>query len=205
MDAVAQMSTLAIDGGEKAFPKMTGKSEPKIGVSEFFSIAERFGFSEDAMTRLRAAVTDEDLGAGPHLGRYYGSAKPAMGERFAALACEQFGVKHAYPVCNGSSALQAAMSAVGVGPGTEFIVPATGFIATAMAGAMLGATPVYCDVDASLQLDPAKLEALVTPRTVAILPTHHWGFVCDMDPVMAIAGRHGIKVIEDCAQSPGAT
>lgn len=206
MSDVSTEAVLAIDGGEKAFAGMTGTPERKIGVAEFLSIAERFGFSEDALSRLRAAVTDEDLApGGPHLGRYYGSANPAMGERFEALARDAFQVKHAYAVCNGTCALQAALAAAGAGPDTEFIVPGMGFIATALAGAMLGSEPVYCDVDTSLQMDPTRLEALITPRTVAVLPTHHWGVVCDMDPVLAIARRHGIKVIEDCAQSPGAT
>ena len=195
---------LAIDGGEPAFGGTSAKPKPKVGVAEFFSIAERFGFSDDAMARLREAVTDEDLGNGPHLGRYYGSAKPSMGERFEALAREAFQVKHAYAVCNGTCGLQSAMQAVGVGPDTEFIVPGMGFIATALAGAQLGARPVFCDVDESLQMDPKRLEPLITPRTVAVIPTHHWGFVCDLDPVLEIAARHGLKVIEDCAQAPGA-
>ncbi len=197
--------TLAIEGGPKAFPNMTGKNQPKVGVEEFLSIAERFGFSADAMKRLRAAVTDADLGTGPHLGRYYGSAKPSRGEQFEALACEKFGVKFAQAVSSGTGALHAAMIAVGAGPGKEVICPATGFIATSMAAALVGATPIFCDVDESLQLDPTKLEALITPRTVAVVPTHHWGVVCDLAPVIAIARKHKLKVIEDCAQAPGAS
>lgn len=197
---------LAIDGGEKAFPKMTGAASPKIGTEEFMSLAERFGYSEEAVVRLREAVSDADLApGGPHLGRYYGSASPAMGDRFEALAREMFGVKHAYAVATGTCALEAALVAVGAGPGAEIICPGMGFVATGMAGAVNGATPVYCDVDSSLQMDPAKLEALITPRTVAVLPTHHWGVVCDMDPIMEVTRRHDLKVIEDCAQSPGAT
>lgn len=196
---------LAVNGGPKAFASMTGRPEPKVGVAEFLSIAERFGFPPEAMARLRSAVSDADLGMGPHLGRYYGSATPPMGDRFEALARETFGVKHACAVCNGTCGLQAALAAVGAGPGTEIVVPATGFIATGMAGAFLGATPVYCDVDLSLQMDPDRFEPLITPRTVAVLPTHHWGVVCDMDPILEIARRHSIAVIEDCAQAPGAT
>jgi len=197
--------TLAVDGGSKAFPKMTGTPQPKVGVEEFLSIAERFGFKPDALQRLRAAVTDADLGAGPHLGRYYGSAKPAAGERFEALAREKFAVKFAQSVSSGTGALHSAMVAVGAGPGKEVICPATGFVATSMAAALIGATPVFCDVDESLQLDPTKLEALITPRTVAVVPTHHWGVVCDLDPALAIARKHKLKVIEDCAQAPGAS
>ncbi len=197
---------LAINGGPKAVERIAGRGEPKVGVAELLSIAERFGFSDQALARLSTAVSDDDLPVGgPHLGRYYGSAKPSMGERFEAAARELFDVKHAYAVCNGTSALHAAMVAVGAGPGTEVICPATGFLATSMAAALTGATPVFCDVDESLQMDPNRLEPLLTERTVAVVPTHHWGFVADLAPIVAIARGHGVKVVEDCAQAPGAT
>ena len=197
---------LAKDGGPKAFPKMTGIIEPKVGVAEFLSIAERFGFSPEAMARLTAAVSDKDLPVGgPHLGRYYGHPKPSKGEEFEALGREKFGVKYAQAVSCGTAALHCAMVAAGVGPGKEVICPAIGFLATSMAVAMAGATPVFCDVDESLQMDPTKLEALITPPTAAVVPTHFMGWVCDLDPILAIARKHGLKVIEDCAQSPGAS
>jgi 8-amino-3,8-dideoxy-alpha-D-manno-octulosonate transaminase len=79
-----------------------------------------------------------------------------------------------------------------------------GFMATGMAVALAGGIPVYCDVDESLQIDPSKLEELITERTVALAPTHHWGNVCDMKSIMAIAGSHNLRVVEDCAQAPGA-
>ncbi|MBI5723930.1 MAG: DegT/DnrJ/EryC1/StrS family aminotransferase [Planctomycetes bacterium] len=199
-------SGLAVDGGAKAFAKMSGKAQPKVGVEEFLSIARRFGFSPEALQRLASAVSDGDLPErGPHLGRYWGSAKPSMGEQFEALAKDKFGVRHALAVSNGTGALHSTMLAIGAGPGREVICPGMGFMATSMAVALAGATPVFCDVDESLQIDPSKIEALITPRTIAVIPTHHWGVVCDMDPVMAVARKHGIKVIEDCAQSPGAT
>ena len=197
---------LAKDGGPKAFSGMTGTIQPKVGVEEFLSIAARFGFNSAAMTRLAAAVTDQDLPVGgPHLGRYYGHPHPIQGEQFEALARELFGVRYAMGVSCGTAALHCAMVAAGAGPGKEVICPAIGFLATSMAAAMVGATPVFCDVDESLQMDPAKLAALITPKTVAVVPTHFMGFVCDLDPIIAIARQRGIKVIEDCAQSPGAT
>jgi len=197
---------LAIQGGPKAVGDFTGIAQPKIGVEEFFSIARRFGFSEQAMARLQMAVTNDDLPpGGPTLSRYATSnPKPAFGEKYEQLAREYFGTKHAMAVSSGTGALHAAMVAVGAGPGKEVIVPALGFIATAMAAALTGATPIFCDVDESLQMDPSKLEELITPSTVAVAPTHHWGVVADMDPIMAFARRYGIKVVEDCAQSPGA-
>jgi len=179
---------------------------PKVGVEEFLSIAERFGFNPKAMERLAAAVSDDDLPkGGPHLGRYYGSPKPIKGEQFEALALKTFDVQYALAVSSGTAALHCAMIGVGAGPGTEVICAASGFIATALACGLAGATPVFCDVDESLQMNPALIEKLITPKTVAIAPTHHWGSVCDMDPILEIARKHGLKVIEDCAQSPGAT
>ncbi len=196
---------LAIDGGPKAFGRRTGKAGPKIGVAEFLSVAERFGFTPAALKRLRRAVTDRDLAAGgPHLGRYWGSPAPPKGEALEALARRTFHVKQALSVSSGTGALHAAFVAVGVGPGAEVICPALGFAATAMAVVMAGGVPVFCDVDESLQIDPRKIEPLITPRTVALAPTHHWGNVVDMDPVLEVARRRGLRVVEDCAQSPGA-
>ena len=196
---------LAVDGGPKAFAGRTGKAESKIGVEEFFSIAERFGFGAEAMARLRATIADEDLpDGGPNLARF-ACPFPAQTktEQFEALAREKFGVEYARAVSSGTGALHAAFVAAGVGPGTEVIVPAIGFCATAMAAMLAGGVPVFCDVDESLQLDPSKIEARITPRTVAVAPTHHWGGVCDMGPIVEVVHGHGLKVIEDCAQGPG--
>lgn len=198
---------LAIDGGPKAIEGFEGRAQPKIGVAEFFALAERFGFSPEAIARLRSAVSDADLPpGGPTLSRYAtANPKPPAGERFERKARDLFGSPHALSVSSGTAALHAAMVAAGAGPGKEVIVPALGFMATAAAVSLTGATPVFCDVDASLQIDPQKIEACITPRTVAIAPTHHWGVAADMDPILEIANRHKLVVVEDCAQSPGAT
>ncbi|MGO8748141.1 MAG: DegT/DnrJ/EryC1/StrS family aminotransferase [Thermoguttaceae bacterium] len=196
---------LAIDGGPKAFAKMRGKKRPKIGIEEFMSIAERFGFSANALARIRSAISEEDLGAGPTLSRFATAQPPATkGSAFEKVAREILGVKYAMGVSSGTGALHAAMVAVGVGPGTEVIVPAIGFFATAAAVVMSKGVPVFCDVDQSLGMDPRKIEPLITPRTVAIVPTCVMGAVPDMDPILAAARKHHLKVIEDCAQSPGA-
>ncbi len=196
---------LAIEGGQKAFTGRTGKAQPKIGTEEFLQLARRFGYSDEAIDRMRAAVSDADLPEyGPNLARYATShPAPAMGEAFEALGREIFQVKHALGTSSGTGALHAAMVAVGAAPGKEVIVPALGFMATASAVALAGATPVFCDVDESQQIDPSKIEALITDKTVAVAPTHHWGVVADMDPILAVARKHNIKVIEDCAQTPG--
>lgn len=197
---------LAIHGGPKAFARKTGKSQPKIGVEEFLSVAERFGFKPAVLARLRRTLSDADfIGKGPNLARYATAFPPATkSEAFEALARKKFGVKYALAVNSGTSALHAAFVAAGVGPGTEVICPGLGFAATSMAVVLAGGVPVFCDVDESLGIDPAKIAACVTPRTVALAPTHHWGNVADMAGVMKVARRHKLKVVEDCAQGPGA-
>jgi 8-amino-3,8-dideoxy-alpha-D-manno-octulosonate transaminase len=202
----AEAEKLALDGGAKAFPKMQGQRKAKIGVKEFMAVAARFGFSPAALKRIRGAVSETDLGVGDTpLARYYCSSPELVaGTKFEALAREKFGVKYALGVSSGTGALHAAFVAAGVGPGTEVIVPGVGFMATSAAVVLSGGVPVFCDVDGSLQIDASKIEKVITPRTVAVAPTHHWGNVADMDAVMKVARRHGLKVIEDCAQSPGA-
>jgi UDP-2-acetamido-2-deoxy-ribo-hexuluronate aminotransferase len=116
------------------------------------------------------------------------------------------GAKHCISVANGTDALQIAQMALGIGPGDEVITPGFTYIATAETAALLGAKPVYVDIDArTYNLDPALLEAAITPRTKAIIPVSLYGQCADMDAINAIAARHGITVIEDGAQSFGST
>ncbi len=199
-------NTLAIDGGPKAVTGFEAKPEPKIGVEEFLAIAKRFGFTPEALKRLAATVSDADLlGQGPNFGKYITSfPSPSSGSQYEAAAKELFGSPFALGLSSGTGALHAAMVAAGATRGKEVIVPALGFMATAAAAAITGATPVFCDVDESLQMDPKKIEECITPNTVAVAPTHHWSMVADLDPIMDIARRKGLKVVEDCAQSPGA-
>jgi len=204
--APATYETLALHGGPQAVPALTGVVEPKVGIEEFLSVAKRFGFTPAALERITQAVSNNDfIGDGPNLARYVTAfPTPPAGEQYEALVREKFDMPFALGVNSGTAALHCACVGVGVGPGTEVIVPALGFLATAMAVAMAGGIPVFCDVDASLQMDPTKIEALITPQTVALAPTHYMSNVCDMDPIMEIARRHQLKVIEDCAQGPGA-
>ena len=195
---------LALHGGPPAFPGMVGRPQPKIGVEEFMSLAERFGFSQATLDRIHQAVTDEEWGNGPNLARYATAHPPqTKGVAFEALARERFGVKYALGVSSGTAALHCAFVAAGVGPGTEVIVPAIGFYATAGMVVAAKGVPIFCDVDESLGIDPTKIEQLITRRTVAIAPTHVMGSVCNMEAIMAIAHKYNLKVIEDCAQSPG--
>ncbi len=116
------------------------------------------------------------------------------------------GAKYCISVANGTDALQIAQMALGIGPGDEVITPGFTYIATAETVALLGAKPVYVDVDPrTYNLDPQLLEAAITPRTKAIIPVSLYGQCADFDAINAIAAKHGIPVIEDAAQSFGAT
>jgi 8-amino-3,8-dideoxy-alpha-D-manno-octulosonate transaminase len=196
---------LALQGGLKAVTRIEGKGQPKIGLDEFMSVAERFGFKRDTLRKIRAVVEKADTGEGPFLANYYSDLKETKVKAYERAAREIFGVKYATGVSSGTGALHSSFVAAGVGPGTEVICPAIGFFATAAAVVMAKGVPVFCDVDTSLHMDPGKLESLITKRTVAVAPTCVMGGVPDMDPILKIARRHKLKVVEDCAQSCGAT
>ena len=129
---------------------------------------------------------------------------PAV-EGFEQSFAEYCEALHCVAVNSGTSALHVALRCLDVGPGDEVItVPAT-FVATAWAISYVGATPVFVDIDpAARTLDPALLEAAITPRTKAILPVHLYGQPADMGPILEIAAAHGLPVVEDAAQAHGA-
>lgn len=130
---------------------------------------------------------------------------PEVDELEEKLA-DYVGVKHCISVANGTDALQIALMALGIQPGDEVITPAFSYIATAETSALLGAKLVYVDVDPkTYNLDPALLEAAINERTKAIVPVSLYGQCADFDAINAIANKHGIPVIEDGAQSFGAT
>jgi len=115
------------------------------------------------------------------------------------------GTKHAIAVGSGTEALWAALLAAGVGPGDEVITVPDTFIATAEAVSYCGGTPVFVDIEeATYNMDPAKLEAAITPRTKAVIPVHLFGQTADMDPIIEVAAKHRLLVIEDACQAHGA-
>ncbi|MDE2596779.1 MAG: DegT/DnrJ/EryC1/StrS family aminotransferase [Sphingomonadales bacterium] len=126
----------------------------------------------------------------------------ALEERLAAYV----GASHCITCANGTDALQIALMALGVGPGDDVITPGFTYIATAEAAAVLGARPVYVDIDpTTYNIDPALIEAAITPRTKAIIPVSLYGQCADYDAINVVAAKHGLPVIEDGAQSFGAT
>ena len=124
-------------------------------------------------------------------------------ETFERRYAEYLGVKHARLTCSGSYALHSALIGLGVGPGDEVIVPAHTYMATATSVLSVGAIPLVADVDESITIDPKAVEALIGPRTKAVIPVHMWGAACNMDEIMRIADKHGIRVLEDTCQGVG--
>ena len=118
---------------------------------------------------------------------------------------ERFQGGHGIAVANGSLALELALRAFGIGPGDEVVVTPRTFVASAFCAMLVGATPVFADVDPdSGNITAETIEAVLTERTRAVIPVHLAGWPCDMEPIMALARRRGFKVIEDCAQAVGA-
>ncbi len=132
-----------------------------------------------------------------------------LGENVAALEEEiaaYCGVKHAVGVASGTDALILALKAAGIRPGDEVIVPAFTFVATADSVSLLGAIPVFADIDpVTYTMDIAGLQKLVTERTMAIIPVHLYGQPADMDQLLVFASQHGLAVLGDTAQALGAT
>jgi dTDP-4-amino-4,6-dideoxygalactose transaminase len=125
---------------------------------------------------------------------------------FEKEAADYLGANHAVAVASGTDALHLAILAAGIGPGDEVITSAFTFIATAEAICYVGATPVFVDIDSrTFNIDPRMIEMAITPRTKAIIPVHLFGQPADMTTITAICDKHKLLLIEDCAQSFGAT
>ena len=133
----------------------------------------------------------------------------AMGKRTAEFEeawAAYCGVRHAVMMSNGTVATEAILRGLGIGPGDEVITVSFSFNATVSTILQAGATPVFVDVrESDFTMDPDLVEAAITPRTKAIMPVHLYGLMADMDPLAAIARRHGLHLVEDAAQAHGAT
>lgn len=162
---------------------------------QFIDLAAQQARIKDKIdTRIQAVLAHGHYILGPEVSE--------LEEKLAAFT----GAKHCITCANGTDALQIAQMAFNIGPGDEVITPGFTYIATAETVALLGAKPVYVDVcPKTYNLDPQKLEAAITPKTKAIIPVSLYGQCADFDAINAIANKYGIPVIEDAAQSFGAT
>jgi len=182
------MEKLALFGGkpvrEEPFPKhrTTGEEEKRIVMEVMDS-----GILSEFM-----GSNNEHFMGGPYV------------KAFEKKWSERFGVKHTISVNSATSGLFAAVGAAGIGPGDEVIVPPWTMTATATAILSFNAIPVFCDIEEdTFCMDPRSVEKLITPRTRALMPVHIYGHPADMDPIMELASKHNLTVIEDAAQSPG--
>lgn len=148
---------------------------------------------EEIMAAMTAVIDKNAFAGGPFVARF---------EHAYAQYCD---TQHSVGVGNGTDALWFALLSLDLSPGDEVIAPPMTFMATAEAITYAGATPVFVDVEPqTYTLDVSKLEAAITPRTKAIIPVHLFGQCADMDPILEIANKHGLAVVEDAAQAQGA-
>ncbi len=172
---------LAIHGGSAAVPASAHVRWPVLG-------------AEDRQAVL--GVLDRGVLSGQ-----FAPEVRALEHEFASFV----GSKHCVATNSGTAALHVALAAAGVGPGDEVLVPAFTFVATALAVMHQGAVPVFVDVEPrTFGMDPALLEAALSPRTKAVVPVHLHGVPCELEPISAFAQRHGLLLIEDAAQAHGA-
>ncbi len=151
--------------------------------------------------RIKSEIDEAVLGV-------LGSGQYILGKEvaeFESAVARYLGVKHAVGCASGTDALQVALMALGIGPGDEVVTTPFTFVATTETVVLLGARPVYADIDPmTFNLDPARIERAITPRTKAIMPVHLYGHPADMDPMVELSRRTGIPIIEDMAQAIGA-
>ncbi len=153
----------------------------------------------------RPIIAEEDIEAAVRVLRsgmvVQGPEVKAFEDEFSAVV----GDRHCVAVNSGTSALQLSLIAMGLGPGDEVIVPSFSFAATANAVRLVGAEPVFVDIDsASFNLDPAAISAAIGPRTAAIMPVHLYGLPANMPAIVELAAKHGLAILEDAAQAHGA-
>ena len=178
---------LAINGGPKA------KTTPNIPM-----YPGGLEIGEEEKAQLLEVIDRK------YLFRYYGPAEyPSKVNEFEKRFAERMGAKHCLAVTNCTSALISALVAVGVGPGDEVIVNGYTFFASCAAIVAAKAIPVICEIDDSMTMDPVDLEKKITEHTKAIIAVHMRGVPCDMDAITAIARKHNLKLVEDCAQACG--
>jgi dTDP-4-amino-4,6-dideoxygalactose transaminase len=175
--------------GDTTRPKVPGMQVPPFSLSQ--QLADLGPELDDAVLRVLRS------------GQYIGGAEI---QRFEERFATSVGTPHAVGCNSGTDALILALRGLGIGPGDQVITASFSFFATAEAISAVGATPVFVDVDpATYLIDLTQIEAAISPATRALIPVHLFGRPVDMDQLMAIARRHDLKVVEDCAQATGAS
>ncbi len=186
--SAARGETLAIDGGPpvRATPLRAG-----YWGSEYYDEAERKELLEVLENKSPF--------------RWYGPKPPLKVLTFEKEFATRMQAKHALAVTSGTAALVVAVNALGIGPGDEVILPAWTWHSCFNAIVLAGALPVFAEIDETFNIDPGDIESKITPHTKAIMAVHLQGNPADLDPILAIARKHKLRVIEDCAQSVGAS
>jgi 8-amino-3,8-dideoxy-alpha-D-manno-octulosonate transaminase len=179
-------ATLAVSGGK---PVRTSLLKTEYPGAQFYDDQER--------TELNQAYDTHSLF------RFYGSQPPKKCAAFEQEMQAKMGVKFALGVTSGTAALHCALTALGVGPGDEVILPAWTWHSDYTTTLLTGALPVFAEADESFCIDPADVEAKITPRTKAIIVVHLFGSPADMGRILAIGKKHNVKILEDVAQAAG--
>ena len=187
----AAVSAAMLSGAEGATPVRDRPLQSGYWGTEFYDDAEKQQLNEvfDARSPFR----------------WYGPQKPLKVATFEKEFAARMQTRFALGVTSGTAALQCAVNALEIGPGDEVILPAWTWHSCYSAIVLAGALPVFAEIDGSFNIDPNDIEHRITPQTKAILAVHLQGNPADMDRVLAIARKHKVRVIEDCAQSVGAS
>lgn len=179
------MANLAINGGPKAIERSLGKQWPEYGNTE--------------REALNSVLESQIWWRGG-----YSKPEDSWVGRFESFFARFQDCDYGIACTNGTQAIELSLKAIGIKPGDEVICPASTFVATATAVILVNAIPIIVDIEPDYyQIDPAAIEAAITPRTVGIIPVHYGGYPADMDRINAIAKKHKLFVIEDCAHAHG--
>ncbi len=192
--ALAATGTLLAAGGEAG--AAVGASAPNVPDIDPGYIGPQY-FDQAEQAALREVIES----GSPF--RYWGPGKPRKVQSFEDAFARFMGARFALGVTSGTAALDCAIAALGIGPGDEVIVPAYTWWSDYTCVVHAGALPVFAEIDRTLNLDPRDFERKITPRTRAVIAVHLLGGPCDLDPLLEIARRRGVKVVEDCAQCVG--
>src|SRR5579871_336789 len=195
---------------EEPMPCVSGASALRLDQISNDPIEPNGSYSQVVTMRYRVAAPDLSGNESAYVNEclrstWISSNGPFLG-KFEASVADYTNTRHGIATCNGTVALHLALTGLGIGPGDEVIVPSLTFVATANAVVYCGATPVFADSDQDTWcISVQSVARLLSPRTRAIIPVHLYGHACDMGPLLELARRKGIWVIEDCAEALGAT